>query len=89
MGAIGYFSTYTLGNLLAAQLAETLAQETGGQGGALARGDWQGVLTWMREKIQKRGSLLDPPTLIAEATGQALSPAPFLRHLRTRYCGAK
>jgi len=79
-GLVGYFPTYTLGNLLSAQLYRAATDQ-----GATA--DRAALLSWLREKIHVRARHLETVDLIREATGKAPSAADFLAHLRERYLG--
>ncbi len=86
-GSFGYFPTYTLGAMMAAQLfAAACAAEPGIRPG-LARGDFAPLVGWLRRHVHERASLLDTQDLLVAATGQPLSSAPFLGHLRQRYLG--
>ena len=87
-GAFGYFPTYTLGAMTAAQLfaAATAAEPRIPEG--LAQGDFTLLLAWLREKVHSLGSSLDGEEIIAAATGKRLDPAVFEGHLRARYLGA-
>ena len=87
MGSIGYFATYTLGNLLAAQLVQAARQGDPSLDRAWAAGDFGPLLAWVRQRIHRRGSLLAPKDLVEEATGSPLRPDAFLIHLRNRYLG--
>ena len=89
MGAIGYFSTYTLGNLLAAQLVETARRSDPGLEQSCAAGDYAPMLAWMRQNIHRHGSRLAPKDLVRQATGAPLAPDAFLIHLRNRYIHGK
>ena len=84
MGGLGYFPTYTLGNIHAAQLqrAATRDQEIAD---ATSRAEYQPLLKWLRENIHAHGATLDPADLIAQATHQAPSTADYLAHLKARY----
>lgn len=82
MGAFGYFPTYALGNLVNAQLFETIEKELGPQAPNFAKGDFAPLLTILREKIHARGSFLLADDLIEEATGAPLSSEPFMRYIR-------
>ena len=84
MGALGYFPTYTLGNLGAAQLMEA-AMEDSSLSAAFSAGDPLPMLAWMRKNVHSKGSMLTPPEIIHQATGKDLSPDAFLRHLRKRF----
>lgn len=87
MGAFGYFPTYTLGNLLAAQLFDAARADLAAAGGPdlddrLADGDLAPLLAWLREHVHRRASRVPAAPLIEEATGRPLSAEPFLSSLR-------
>ena len=84
MGAFGYFPTYTLGNLYAAQLLEAARGELPEHDLQISRGDFVPLLSWMREHVHSRGSILKPAQLIEEATGAAPSPDAFVRYLGSK-----
>jgi len=86
MGGFGYFATYTLGNLNAAQLFHTARREPEVEAG-LAAADYRPLLEWMRRHIHQRGSVLLPRELIQEATGAPTDPEHHLAHLRRRFLG--
>lgn len=84
MGGLGYFPTYTLGNLNAAQLFETaLTDEKVAT--AFSQGDFIPLLDWMRENIHAHGSTFHPQELMQKVTGSVSSPKAHLQHLRTRF----
>jgi len=85
MGAFGYFPTYTLGNLYAAQLLEAMTHDVGDVDALIASGAWSAPLAWLRERIHERGSLHLPEALIEEATGRAPTPEPFLTYVERKY----
>jgi carboxypeptidase Taq len=80
-GAFGYFPSYALGCLIAAQLWETLEAELGAQDDALAAGDVATIRDWLREKVHRHGRRLDTEPIVELATGRGLDAAPFLRHV--------
>jgi len=84
-GNWGYFPTYTLGALIAAQLFEAMRREIQDVTQTIAAGDFLPLLGWLRERIHSKASLLSTAELIEQATGQALGTASFERHLRERY----
>lgn len=84
-GLFGYFPTYTLGNLYAAQLFESASSELGDLDACLARGDAQPLLDWLRDQIHRHARRYRPTDLIAQATGAAPAPQPLIRSLRSRY----
>ena len=85
MGAFGYFPTYTLGNLYAAQLLESMADELGDIDEIISSGDWSSTLSWLRSQIHDNGSVMTPSELIESATGKAPSPDAFLNYVESKY----
>ena len=85
MGAFGYFPTYTLGNLYAAQLLEAMENEIGDIDAIVSKGDWSSLLQWLRPRIHEQGSKMTPAELIESATGSPPSPEPFLRYVEGKY----
>jgi carboxypeptidase Taq len=80
-GAFGYFPSYALGCLIAAQLWEQLEADAGPQDEALGRGDTAGVREWLREHVHRHGRRLDTEPLVERAAGRGLDAEPFLRHV--------
>jgi len=83
-GAIGYFPTYTLGNIYAAQLASAAEQALGSLDALLAAGEFAALLGWLRTHVHRLGQTYRPAALIAEATGQAPTPQPLLAYLERK-----
>jgi carboxypeptidase Taq len=84
-GSFGYFPSYCLGNMIAAQLWDRARALRPGLEKDFERGDFQWLLGWLRENIHARGRRVDASTLTREVTGEALSPKPLLLYLRERY----
>lgn len=84
-GIIGYFPTYAIGNVLAAQLWEVAQAEIEGLDDELRRGELGSLRVWLCEKIHRHGRLYTPSELVERAVGGALDPAPMLAHLRAKY----
>jgi carboxypeptidase Taq len=84
-GIWGYFPTYTLGALIAAQLFEALRRAIPEVMAAIAAGDFAPLLGWLRDCVHAQGSLLPTAELVESATGAPLGTASFERHLRRRY----
>lgn len=84
-GAFGYFPTYTLGAMYAAQLFQTARQALPQLDDAIAAGDLSPLFNWLRQHIWQHGSSLSTETLIRQATGETLNPDFFRRHLEQRY----
>jgi carboxypeptidase Taq len=86
-GAFGYFPTYTLGAMTAAQLFDAAKRAEPQIPAEIARGDFRPLVGWLRANVHSKASLLPTPELLTEATGRPLDPAIFQRHLKTRYLG--
>ena len=84
-GLIGYFPTYTLGNLYAAQLRDRADADLGGLDAAIARGDFAPLLDWLRTRVHRHGQRYAAGNLIERATGVPLDHRPLIRSLRARY----
>ncbi len=84
-GLIGYFPTYSLGNVYAAQLWDALRRDVPDLDARLAHGDLLVVLHWMRERIHARGRIDLPSDLIHRATGAAPNPTHLIRYLTEKY----
>ncbi|MBW6400632.1 carboxypeptidase M32 [Roseomonas sp. HJA6] len=87
-GAFGYFPSYTLGAMAAAQLMKAARAATPDLDEALARGDMGPLLGWLRANVHGKGSLLGFQDLLRAATGKPLDPADFTAHLTARYLTA-
>jgi carboxypeptidase Taq len=86
-GAWGYFPTYTLGAMIAAQLFDAAKRAEPAILPGIAKGDFAPLLAWLRAKVHSKGSLLSTAALVQEATGRPLDAAIYKRHLETRYLG--
>jgi carboxypeptidase Taq len=84
-GLIGYFPTYTLGNLFAAQLYARAAADLGDLDGQFARGRFDGLLGWLRDRVYRHGQRYPAARLIERATGAPPDPRPLLAALRRKY----
>jgi len=84
-GSIGYFPTYTLGNLYAAQFMDKAKQDLGGHGALMASGDFGPLLEWLRENIHSQGSRYRPKELIRHVTGEDLNPSYLIDYLEQKY----
>jgi carboxypeptidase Taq len=84
-GLVGYFPTYTLGNLYAAQLMEAAGQRLGDLDAQFAAGDFAPLLSWLRSEIHAAGRMLESDPLVARATGMPVSADWLADSLRRRY----
>src|SRR5690625_3516014 len=83
--AFGYFPTYSLGAMAAAQLYQAALAAEPEIEEEIERGEIGRLLAWLRREIHGKGCLLEWEELIAQATGQPLEPSFYLAHLRRRY----
>lgn len=86
MGAFGYFPTYSLGALGAAQIFKAARAAEGVEDG-IAKGDFAPLLGWLRTNVHSQGSRLEPGDLIERVTGAPLGADAYLAHVRERYLG--
>jgi carboxypeptidase Taq len=84
-GLIGYFPTYTLGALTAAQLFAAAARALPKLGDDIARGDLSALDAWLRENLWSHGSRYETGELVERATGSRLGTAAFRAHVERRY----
>jgi len=84
-GVIGYFPTYAIGNVLAAQLWRALRADLPGLDDDLRAGEYGALRAWLVEKVHRHGRRLTPPELVAQAVGGPLDPGPMLEHLTSKY----
>lgn len=84
-GLIGYFPTYTLGNLYAAQLADAMEPEIGPLEEIIAGGRLDEPLAWLRENVHRHGSLMPAGELMQAATGRPLEEGSLLAYLERVY----
>jgi carboxypeptidase Taq len=84
MGGLGYFATYTLGNLNAAQLFATARKQRKIAAG-LERADYAPLLAWLRQKVHAQGGAALPGEIMEQATGKPTEAGWHLKHLRARF----
>jgi carboxypeptidase Taq len=84
-GAWGYFPTYTLGAMAAAQLFDAACRAEPDVLPGLTRGDFTPLRAWLRANVHSRGSLLGTDELLQAATGRALGAEAYQTHLQRRY----
>jgi carboxypeptidase Taq len=85
VGAIGYFPTYSLGNVYAGCLHEALRRDLPQLDAQLLAGDALVATEWLRERVQSHGGLYAPAAVIEQACGFAPSEAPLLTYLEQKF----
>jgi carboxypeptidase Taq len=84
-GGWGYFPTYTLGAMTAAQIFDAACKAEASILPGIGKGDFSPLVGWLRANIHGKGSLLSTDDLLTEATGRPLDAAVFKAHLHRRY----
>jgi carboxypeptidase Taq len=87
-GLIGYFPTYSLGNLIAAQLWARIQEDLPDPEEAFARGEFEPMREWLRERVHRHGRRFTARELVRRATGEELRVEPLVAYLRGRLEGA-
>lgn len=83
--SMGYFPTYALGNLYAAQLGEKIREDLTDLDAQIEAGDFTPLLNWLREHIHHIGRRKLAQDIVEEATGQEATAEPFMRYLKSKY----
>lgn len=84
-GSIGYFPTYTLGNLYAAQFLEKLLEDLPTLWEEVGAGDFAGLLSWLRANVHRVGRRKQPVELVRDVTGKEPSSEAYLNYLEKKY----
>ncbi|WP_047150490.1 carboxypeptidase M32 [Aneurinibacillus tyrosinisolvens] len=84
-GAFGYFPSYSLGNIYAAQLEAALRKELPEYEEAVARGEFAAIKGWLTEKVHRHGKMLTPAEIIRSVTGESINVDYLVRYLEKKY----
>jgi carboxypeptidase Taq len=84
-GYIGSFPTYTIGNVMGAQMMESLSRQKPSLGAAIAAGEYSALAEELRSRIWQHGRRFTRDDLLKRETGRHLDPAPYLAYLQTKY----
>ena len=84
-GAFGYFPSYTLGAMMAAQQWAAITREHPNANEEIAKGDFAFTTEWRRKNIWEKASTASTPELMREATGEPLNAKYFIAHVKQRY----
>ncbi|MBW3004881.1 carboxypeptidase M32 [Candidatus Woesearchaeota archaeon] len=85
MGIFGYFPTYTIGNIYAAQLYYAMLKDNPDILNDLKKGRYDRILKWLTKHVHKYGRTLSAEEIIQKTCGEGLNPAVLVRYLRERY----
>ncbi len=84
-GAFGYFPSYALGYIYAAQLKETMVKSIPHFEQCIASGHYQDIHKWLKEKVHRHGAMKKPAELMKEITGGGIDAKPLLHYLSDKY----
>lgn len=84
-GMFGYFPSYCLGNMIAAQLWYKVLEEIPDLPRDFAEGKFDRLLTWLRDRIHQHGKRYDTQDLVTRVTGEPINPSYLIRYLKDRY----
>jgi carboxypeptidase Taq len=84
-GLLGYFPTYALGNMYAAQFFEAARRDLGDLDAAFAAGSFRPLKEWLNDKIHRHGKRYPARRLVQIVTGQSLSHQPLIAHLQRKF----
>jgi carboxypeptidase Taq len=87
-GAFGYFPSYTLGAIIAAQLFAALSGAVADLDGQIERGEFAAIAAWLDKAVWSQASCHDLDALLRRATGAPLSVRAYRAHLERRYLDA-
>lgn len=85
VGKIGYFPSYTIGHMIAAQIHDKMKRDIQNIPELMATGDFLPIQVWLADNIYRKGRLLRTDDLLLEVTGSKLTPGPLISHLQDRY----
>ncbi len=84
-GILGYFPTYSLGNLVSNQLWERINEDIPGLSKQIQAGNFAELLTWLRENVHRHGAKFKPQVLVNKIVGATISPDPYLKYLNEKF----
>ena len=87
VGSFGYFPSYALGAVMAAQFFDALREAVPDVDAQIARGEFGGLMGWLRQHVHGQGARVGAQELLKLSTGKPLSAAATLRYLEAKYLG--
>lgn len=84
-GLLGYFPTYSMGNILSYQVWETLQADLGDTDTLMEKGDFAPILAWLQDKVYSQGKRYKPTDLLQKVCASSLDPTPYLRNITNKY----
>ncbi len=84
-GAVGYFPTYALGNMISAQIWECVSRDIPSLSDKIRQGSFSELHGWLAEKIYRHGAKFEPQTLVEKVTGSKIDSGAYIRYLNRKY----
>jgi carboxypeptidase Taq len=84
-GSFGYFPTYAIGTIYAAQLFKQLTKEKTNLYNEIEKGNFKNILSWLREHVHKHGRLMSADEIIKNTCGEGLNSKIFVEYLKEKY----
>lgn len=84
-GIIGYFPTYALGNMIAAQIWEKVNDDLPDLPKLIRKGEFMPLREWLRGKLHRYGSKYEPQEMVKRITGRGIDPQPYLDYLNAKF----
>jgi carboxypeptidase Taq len=84
-GLIGYFPTYTLGNLVSAMIASKMHRDLKDYDESIRKGDFKAIREWLRLRIHQHGSVYAPKEFLKHTFNEGYNPNYFMTYLETKY----
>ncbi len=84
-GSIGYFPTYSMGNLLSYQLWNVLERDLGDTNALISNGEFQPILGWLQDKVYTKGRYYTPKDLVMRVTGKPIGAEDYIAGLSAKY----
>lgn len=84
-GSIGYFPTYTIGTVLAAQIKARIETELGSISDLVDKREFNVIKEWLREKIHRHGATYSPKDLLTRSLGEYLNPEYYIKYIQEKY----
>jgi carboxypeptidase Taq len=84
-GSVGYFPTYSYGNLIGVQIWNTLKKDVTNTSQLMSDGEFSPIMDWLTENLYRRGKLIPPKELLVDVTGSDMSAIPWQHYVEDKY----
>ncbi len=84
-GIFGYFSTYSLGNLISSMLWDKINEDIPDLQAQIEHAKFDSLLAWLQENIHVHGAKFEPVDLVKRVTGLELTAEPYIKYLKDKF----